>query len=307
MNTMTIISPFLDLAAKISSVKLTETFLPIARKVSYVSPLVLGDDLELKSGITSPVGYDRSLATLLNRHSVFHEDEKNVSYDYIKFTKELSNIDKLSLIWAEYKSTYETLVENREIQCEHCNSKFKVRIDMGDLIHEDTYTIWDEVDAEGKDIPFTQYRFPIMIENGNIIYSFNTKLPSIYDNNTILTLIPQDQLQHNLATTGSVFTTAHNVLLLTDALHISSRDNSFEPVVSSNLNELNVALNSYVPYNVSEEFFNTYNNKFNKYIPKFYKEVACPSCKGTFKYNVNLENELFRRVLYGRESSSDEV
>lgn len=298
---MAIITPFLDIASKMCTVKTTETVLPIAKKVCYVNPLLVGDDLELRSSLTSPVGYDRSLIQLLYKHTLISEETGNVKPEFTKFCTELSNFDKLSLIWALYKSTYETLARQKKIKCTNkaigCQNEITTDINLDELIHDDTYTPWDEVDAEGNEISFTAFRYPVHITFNDIVYSFNTRLPSIQDNNIMLGAISTDVLQKNLDTIGSVFTRPQQMCLLVDAMRIASSNNSFEPVETTNPQEIMLTLQSYIPFTVAEEFFKQYNEKFDKYVPKFYKEVTCPVCGHVFNHNVDLEIEFFRRSV----------
>jgi len=70
----------------------------------------------------------------------------------------MSNIDKICLIWALYKSTYETLGQ-RNFVCdkENCKTQFKQEILLESLIQEDTFTIWEE------DKPFYNFTYDIEV------------------------------------------------------------------------------------------------------------------------------------------------
>jgi hypothetical protein len=296
-------SPFLDTLNSIT-IKKTETILPIAKLTAVVGPMVTGDDIALQTSLVSPVNYDRDLCKILLKHSKFIVDDKETKLEYSHFVNTISNIDKLSMLWAIYKSTHENLSNERKLTCpvKSCKNKFKTAISMDELIHDDTYSIWEKEDSEGNEIPFFNYRFPIKIENENndVIWEFNTKLPSIGDNNRMLSLISTDVLQYNLDNTGSIFSKSQHLTVLTDAIRVSSKTNAFDAVETSNINEILLTCQNYLPYHASEDFFKQYSEHFDKYVPSFYYNAVCPYCQKEFKYNVDLELEFFRTSLYAR-------
>lgn len=295
-----VISPFLDAVTKINSVKKVETILPIARKVAHVTPLLVGDDLSLRTSLTSPVGYDREMIQILYNHHEFVEEDKNVKYKYQQFCQEVSNIDKISLLWALYRSTYDTLgSKDRKMTCpkDGCKSEFTNTIYLEDLVHEDTYFPWAE------ELQFHEFVHPIIVnyEAGGqtYVYEFLTRLPSIQNNNQLLSMISIDVLQKNLEAIGSIFTKPQQMSLLTKAIRISSTDGSVPTAETADLTEMLMAFQNHIPYIVSEEFFDKYNEQFSKYIPKYYKELECPMCKHKWTMNVDIELEFFRRCLFG--------
>lgn len=295
------ISPFLDALNSIT-IKKTETILPIARLTANVGPMVTGDDIALQTSLISPVNYDRDLCKILLKHSKFIVDDNEIDLKYTDFVNKISNIDKLSMLWAIHKSTHENLSDERELICpvDSCKNKFKVNIPMDELIHEDTYTFWEKQDSEGNDIQFFDYRYAIKIEQDDIVYEFNTKLPTINDNNKMLSLISTDVLQYNLDNTGSIFSKSQHITVLTDAIRVSSKTNMFESVETSNVNEILLTCQNYLPFNVSDKFFKDYSSHFDEYVPTFYYNAVCPYCQKEFKYNVDLELEFFRTSLYAR-------
>lgn len=313
-------SEFLDVASKVTDIKKTETILPVARKTGIVTPLVTGDDLTLRTSVTSPINYDKDLSKLLHKHSLFLVDGEHIKPNYDEFCKETSNIDKMSLLWALYKSSYDILDSSREIACENtekeCDEKFNVPISLDDLIHDDTFTVWEETEKnseegeEGKEekfVPFYDYRFPIgsVFNTGEdeVFYEFLTMIPSIKDNNKMLGLISNDILQYNLENIGSIFSKTEQIGLVTDAMRISSKKGNFNAVETNNKNEILLALKEWVPNTISDDVLNKYSKRFGMYTPNFYKEVACPSCGYNFKLHIDLELEFFRRsLLSGGES-----
>lgn len=299
---MASISPFLDMSSKVSSIKKTLALLPIARKECNVSPLLTGDDLALRTSLTSPVGYDRELIKILHRHSEFIEEDQNIKLTYEDFCGKISNIDKLSLIWALYKATYETIAKDRNIKCTHCKNEFKIDIHLDELIHEDTYTIWEEFGPDGKTIAnFYEYYYPIVVEYNDFIYTFFSRLPSIQDNNRLLGMISTEILQQNLDTIGSMFTKPQQMTLLIKGIKLEDKNAITEPVYTDNIHEMLIALSGHIPFTVSETFFEEYGKKFDKFVPKYYKEVTCPNCNSNFNNSVDLEVEFFRRSLFGKK------
>jgi hypothetical protein len=298
-------SQFLDTISNASRIKITETTLPIARMSANVSAMVTGDDISLRTSLLSPVNYDKELCKLLLKHSEVIVDNQPVKLQYNDFVDNISNIDKLLLLWALYKSTYDNLTDERELTCrkEECNEKFKVSITMDDLIHEDSITIWDKTDEENNFIPFNAYRHVISIELNDIVYDFNSRLPSVGDNNRMLGMVSTDALQSNLDSIGSIFSKSQHMTLLVDAIRVTSKKSEFDTVESSNINEILLAFQNYLPYQISEKFFKNYSEHFDKYVPNFYYNAKCPYCGEEFKYNIDLELEFFRTSLHaGRKS-----
>lgn len=297
-----VMSPFLNRLSQLSTIKKTMTALPIIKKQVNVTPLVVGDDLALRTSLTSPVFYDREMVKLIHSHMEYVDEEDNEKINYTKFSRQTSNIDKLSLLWALFKATYETLGK-RNFTCDNPNCEknkvpFQEEVLLEEIIHDDTYTVWNE------DSPFYEFRFQIDVPYEELIYQFQSKLPSIHDNNRILSTMSNEVLQRNLDNLGSVYSRAQNMALLIEAIQIIGKAGSdFEPMQTENLQEILMALQSYIPYEVSEEFFKQYNKKFDKYIPKFYRTAKCPECGKEVRNDFDLEVEFFRRSLFGSRES----
>jgi len=115
---------------------------------------------------------------------------------------------------------------------------------------------------------------------GDFVYAFETRLPSIRDNNRLLSNISIDALQNNLNQTGSLFTRREQMTLLSKSVAIKRKGmtSSEEVPKTENMQEMLMAFAEYVPHIVSESFFKQYREKFDKYYPKFYTNVLCPSC-----------------------------
>lgn len=302
-----VFSKFLEVASQIPDIKKTEIVCHIARKTAYVTPLLTGDDLSLRTTLTSPANYDRELAQLLHRHTEFHEEGENKQYPFLQFCQQLSNLDRIALLWAMYKATYDDLDTNREITCENENCKnptFYKHITMDDLIHNDTFYPWEETNENGDIVPFTEYRYTINVNyDEDVYYQFSTKVPTIQDNNQMIGMLSVDALQYNLQNIGSVFSRPQQITLIADGIRIGSKSGTFEMVETTDKNEILHALDSYIPNSVSKSMLKEYNKKFNKYEPRFYKEVDCPSCGYKFNYTVDLELEFFWRSVFSGEES----
>lgn len=294
------IASFLDITSQLApSLKITEVYLPIARMRAHVSSLIVGDDLSLRTTLTSPVGYDREIVKLIHSRSEIVGDDRNFKMEYTKFCREIGNIDKVCLIWALYKSTYGVLANDRKIKCPDpdCKEEWKENITMDELVHDDTFAPWEE------QTPFYQYYYPIRVEYDDLVYEFLTKLPSIYDNNLLLSTLSTDVLQANLEKIGSVFTRPQQMAMMTQAVRLSSKSSRFEPVETDQLDQMLISFSSHTPYAVSEEFFDKYGERFDKYVPNFYKKCQCPKCAKQFNLNIDIEVEFFRRSLFGRQES----
>jgi hypothetical protein len=293
------LSSFLKAAEALSGIKKQEVPLPIAQKQSLVTPLRVGDDLSLRSSLTTPVNYDREMTRMLYDHSemILAEGAVPVRENFEKFCATLSNIDKICLIWALYKTTYETLGQ-RQFKCdkESCKTEFKQEILLESLIQEDTFTFWEE------ETPFYEFFYPIEVEYEKFVYIFESRLPSIKDNNRLMSNLSIDALQNNLTQTGALFTRREQMTLLSKSVAIVQKGMSVDADTpkTENMQEMLMAFASYVPHIVSEEFFMKYRNRFDKYYPKFYTNVACPSCGNQIKFQLDLEIEFFRRSLFGR-------
>ena len=287
---------FLKVAEALSSVKKQEVALPIAMKEAIVTPLLVGDDVALRTSLVSPANYDKELIRLLFKHTqVMDENGEVIQANLPQFMSNLSNIDKICLIWAVYKATYDTLGA-RPLKCKNTDckleSKFTVRLE--DLIHDDSLRPWD------KDKPFNQYREDIVVEYADkYVYTFTAKLPSISDNNKILSLVPIDALQKTLETTGDLFTRSERLTLLVDQIAIEPKEDASQKVQSASMQEILRAFDHYIPYDVAEEFLLSYGQSFDGYVPKFYMDVGCPKCGEENRLEVDLEVELFRRILLG--------
>lgn len=297
------LSPFLDMAFAIQRIKKIEMAMPIIKKMGLVTPLLVGDDLALKSTISSPQSYDREMTQLIYKHMEFIEEGENKKpKSYEEFVRNLSNIDKICLIFGIYKVTYDTFGK-RKIKCAdpNCDAEFEVEFLPDDLIHEDTFIPWEE------EAPFNEYTFEIEIPYDTYTYKFGTKLPSIYDHNVVLSFITTEDIQDHIQKTGNLFALPEQMALLTRYIKIGQTGKPDTEVMTSNLQEILVTFNSAVPKKIQDKFFREYNKKFSKYNPKFYKHINCPKCQKAEKRTVNIELEFFRRAVFGEMEGIEEI
>ena len=290
---------FLNIALSIKDIRKSEMLLPMARKSAIVTPFLLGDHQVLKTAILSPQNYDREMIKCLYKHTqVLSKDGVEEKLKYEELIAQMSNIDKLCLLWACYKSTYEHLGV-REVSCEKCGNKSKYKITLDELIQPDSITIW-----EHEDIPFYEYTHPISIPFDEYEYVFDTSIPTIQKYNEVLGRISVEKIKKNLEA-NSVLSGSEELGVLIKRITI--KKGNVEITKSEILQEILTVLEIAIPSKISEELQSQYALKFEKYYPKFYTELACPSCKHGTKYHVDIETEFFRRILSGRETLGEEL
>lgn len=295
---------FLDLALSIQNVKKIEMALPICKKMASVTPLLVGDDLSLKSTVSSPQTYDRELCKLLDKHLVEWSDgtvvSKPASLDI--FVSSVSNIDKICLLYAIYKSTYETLgVRKFKCSSENCKHSFVLDINLDDIIHDDTLTIWDET------LPFTEYIHEFTIPYNNFNYIFGVHIPTIKDHNIILGFLNSEDITIRIENLGNLFSISEQMALLTKYIKIGKIDQPIETyATTNNIQEILITYSTAISKKIQETFFELYNQKFGKYDPKFYMNIACPTCGKIHKRMVNIELEFFRRSVFGQGELPEE-
>lgn len=289
---------FLSIALSIKDIKKTEAVLPIAKLSAIVTPFLLGDHQALKTAVLSPQNYDREITKTLYKHTQLLDPEGNeIKLKYEELISKISNIDRTWLLWACYNSTYESLGV-REVSCSKCGAKSKYKITLNEIVQQDSMNLWDE------EIHFSEYTYPIEISNSEYTYVFETSIPTIQKYNQILNTISIDKIRKNLES-NSVLSSSEELAVLTRSIAIRKGD--VELTKTNNYQEILTSFDAAIPTNISEDFRYQYRLKFEKYIPKFYTFLSCPECKNDTKYDVDLESEFFRRVLYGRESTGEEL
>jgi len=292
---------------QISNIKKIEVILPIAGKIAMVTPMTVGDDLALKTSILSPANLDMELVNLLYKHTEFVEpqiaDGENSGGEkkFIKpkaqtFISELSHIDKLSLLWAIYKATYESLGK-RKIRCDKCGEEWEEEILLDDIIQEDTYTL-----LETEKQPFTTYveKITIPLDENNML-EFTVRIPSIKNHNNILAMITKDKIESNLEKIRSTLDATEMIALFTKTLAVYPKNRPEERTETSSIQEILAALNTHINLTTAKQFTKEYDEKFGKYAIKFYKKSKC-QCGNEIKIPVDIDYEFFLRGLLDRES-----
>lgn len=292
------LSPFLNAISVIKNIKKQEIILPIAQRQGTITPLFVGDDLSLRTAITSPVIYDRDMIKLLYNHidiiePALEENVKAKKLNFEKFKTTFSNIDKSCMMWGLYKATYETM-GTRKIKCEkeNCDAEWDVEILLDDIMHDDSITLWD------KEVPFYEYEYQINKEYEGYLYTFFVSLPSMARNNAILSSVSTEAIQYNIEKLGSSFSKTENLGLITKKLKFGLIDGAPESYVeSSSLTDILIASRDYVPEIVCEHVFKEYEKEFGKFNPKFYKKMNCPVCETEVIHKIDLELSFFLRTV----------
>lgn len=284
---------FLSLAMSLKDIKKTEIILPISRKNALVTPLLLGDHTVLKTTLSSPQNYDREMIKCLHKHTTILDNGKEKKYTFDELVQQISNIDKLYLIWACYKTTYEDL-GLREVVCDKCKEKHNYKIIIDDLIQEDTITLWEE-----EDIEFYKYTYPIEIAYENYTYTFETSIPTIQKHNQVLGTLSINKIKANLEA-ETVLSPAEELAVLVKSISIKKDD--VEIAKTNTLHEILATMEHALPSIVFEKLIEKYRERFDRYEPKFYTMLHCPKCENDIKYDVDIETEFFRRILFGRGS-----
>lgn len=292
-------SNFLSTAMTIKDIRKTEMVLPIARKTTVVTAFLLGDHGILKTAILSPQNYDREITKCLHRRCTIIDVEGNeVKYKYDELVSQISNIDKVCLIWACYKSTYKELGQ-REVICSKCGIKNNYKISLEELIQEDSITFWED-----ETTPFYNYTYTIEVPyDDGYSYQFDTQIPTIKKYNQVLGSITIEKIKENLET-NTVLSSSEELAVMVNSIKIKKGDSIVTE--TNKLQEILIFLSSALPTEVSEYLKSDYEKKFDKYQPKFYTNLKC-SCGNSQKYMVDIETEFFRRTLFGRESNQSEL
>jgi hypothetical protein len=295
------ISPFLDTIKDLYNLKKTETYMPINNCSAWCVPASISADLALRTGVVSPVEFERQLSEILFEHTFFRTpDGREYQPKGESFFQQVSIYDRTALLWGFEKATYGDLIKDREIYCpkSNCNQEQKITVTLDELINDDSYTIWDQHDEKtGKLIPFFKYRKDYVLEDNDIEYVFRARIPSIYDNNEVMKRIDSKTLQERLRNGEPNYSDIDYTILNTSGLGLRSKTGKFENIFTENVDEIRLSLEKYFPAQILREFLKLYNDDFKKYTPKFYSKRECPHCGHRFKLHVDLEVEIYFRIM----------
>lgn len=278
-----------------AKLKVREIFCPVSKITVHTSPLTVGDDLSLRTMISSPEFYDREIASLIYRHSTFPEFPERPSFD--NFIKMFSSFDRRLILYGIYSSTYKVLAED-DIKCPNCGHTFKDKIKSDEIVKPDSFKMWD------KETPFNEYykEIPIDIEpdTENTINSivFITCIPTIENNFNVLSLTSPDEIQYTFEKTGQILTRPQELSLITRSIQINSNVGGNNEVDYINdLESIYQAINEYITSDVVGNVITEYNKEFDEYSPTFGKSYTCSNCTFKFDYGVNIESHLFRNFF----------
>lgn len=270
-----------------------EVFCPVTKQSVQTTPLTVGDDLSLRTMVSSPDLYDREIAALIYNHTKFPDLSPRPSFD--QFIDLFSSFDRRIILYGIYSSTYETISENEKLTCPNCKNEFTDTIKTSEIISPDSYSVWD------KDVPFNEFvkviNVPINPDSENTINSldFDTSVPSIRDYFNILKLVSPEKMKNNFDKTGQILSKSEELSLITKAIKVNSNVNgNLEVDVISDVGNINNAVNAYITSDVVNSVIDQYNEEFDKYSPTFKKSYTCSNCGHEFDQFVNIENSLFR-------------
>jgi len=278
----------------LSKIKQREVFCPIANLRAITTPLLASDDLVLRTTISSVDTYDFELIKLIFKHVKFPDLEMSgQQFNLNAFLSNLSHVDKQVILWGIFASTYGTLGD-QTLSCRHCKHDNVVNINLNDLIHDDSFELW------GESVPFTDYIYPIpKIINIENIYSitFNTSLSTIRQHLDILALIPANKLKENFEKSGAIFSRAEELASVTRNIVVHNSVEDTEPAVFETVNENHSIISKFIPLDIIDDILTSYGDKFDKYAPKFKKDITCSNCGQDFTFSTDIEFSLFKRFL----------
>jgi len=269
-----------------------EIFCPVTKSTVQTTPLTIGDDLALRTMVSSPDLYDREIAALIYRHTKFPEFSERITFD--QFLDMFSSFDRRIMLYGIYSSTYEVISKDT-ITCPNCKETFEDEIKSKEIINPDVFTIWD------KDKPFTEYvkevNVPINPDQENTINSltFITGIPSIRDHFNTLKLVSPDKMRANYEKTNQILSRSEELTLITKAIQVNSNvAGNLEVDYINDINSIHEAIQSYMTSDIVNNVVEKYNEEFDKYSPNFKKAYTCSNCGHEFDVTVNIELSLFR-------------
>lgn len=291
---------FLDYALSIQKIKKLEMPMPITKKLGMITPLLVGDDLSLKTTMSTPQTYDREICSLIFKHLLEWNDGNEITKpkSYDEFVMNLSNIDKICLLFGIYQITYDSLGK-RKFKCQEKNCKEELIMDipLKELVHDDSLTFWEE------ELPFNEFVYEFSIPYEDHVYIFGTQIPSIYTHNQVLSFLSTDDIASRIENLGSLFSLPEQMTLLTKYIKIGHKDDDINNYrQTNNIQEILITFATTISKKMQPEFFKNYNLKFGKYDPQFYINIVCPKCQKVQKRTVNIEIEFFRRSILGESS-----
>jgi DNA-directed RNA polymerase subunit RPC12/RpoP len=281
--------------SSLNKLKVREVYCPVSKVSVHTTPLTVGDDLSLRTMISSPEFYDREIASLIYKHATFPEFPNRPSFD--QFIDMFSSFDRRLMLYGIYSSTYKVLAEDT-IKCSNCGNEFKDKIKSEEIIDPESYQQWD------KEKSFKEYFLEVPVdinpdEDNTINHLvFITAIPSIRDNFNVLSLTSPDQIQYTFEKTGQILTRAQELTLVTKAIRLESTVNGQQEIDHiADIESKYRAISEYITSDVVIDVVSKYNEEFDKYSPSFGKKYTCSNCGHEFSYGVNIESHLFRQFF----------
>lgn len=104
MSNITSLSAFRKLESH-RSIRTRQVYCPVTKISVHTTPLTVGDDLSLRTMITSPDLYDQELASLMYDHCQFPDFDKRPTFE--QFITSLSVFDRRAILWGVFSATYD--------------------------------------------------------------------------------------------------------------------------------------------------------------------------------------------------------
>ena len=221
MANITSLSAFKKLDAH-RNIRVRQVYCPVTKVAIHTSPLTVGDDLSLRTMITSPDLYDQELASLLYDHCKFPDLDKKPSFD--QFISTLSIFDRRAILWGIFSATYEKF-EEQSISCPNCKHQFKDTIRSAELLNEDFVKPWD------KEKTFVDFSAEVVIDindenTGLRDITFEIGVPTIKHHFDTLKLVSPAKMKENFEKFGAILSKTEELVLITRAIHIHTIEDS---------------------------------------------------------------------------------
>jgi hypothetical protein len=282
MSNVTSLSAFKKLESH-RNIRTRQVFCPVTKISIHTTPLTVGDDLSLRTMITSPDLYDMELASLIFDHCKFPDLEKAPTFD--QFITSLSVFDRRAILWGIFSATYEKF-EEQDITCPNCKHQFKDTIKSADLLNADFVVPWD------KEKTFSDFELAVVIEindeeTGLKDITFNVGIPTIKHHFDVLKLVSPAKMKENFEKFGQILSRTEELVLITKQIDIHTIENASLSTDSiSGVIDIHKAVHNYISLDSTDVVVNNYNDEFIKYNPTFYKEYDCTNCGFNYKYTV---------------------
>jgi len=262
---------------------------PVVKQKVMVTGLTVGDDINIRTMITSPDVYDREISVLIYNHTEFTDLPSKPTYE--DFISHISHPDRKMLLWAIYTATYKT-IKNANIKCEECDTTFSKNIDVSNLMTEDTVSIWDH------DELFTNYTYEYTHNlSDELRIKIYFAIPSIKDHLDLLKDISLDTMQSNFERFDSILSKVDELILMIRKIEIVDDSDGVDELTDTS--DIRTCIDRFIPYTAQEDMSKHYNEHFEKYNPIFTYKCECSNekCKHGISFDIDIETMLFKRFL----------